>query len=128
MGTFLSSIVKKKYMTPIVDKILSKLSNWKGSCLSMAGRFTLVKSVIHSLFVYSVKYTFWFVSILKKLEAACRNFLWFDSINIWKICIVAWNFFCQPLANMGLGLRSIITLNEAANLKLLWDLINCNER
>jgi hypothetical protein len=31
---------------------------------------------------------------------------------------------CAPYEEGGLGLRSLIFLNEAANLKLCWDLMN----
>jgi hypothetical protein len=36
---------------------------------------------------------------------------------------VAWKKVCTPLAEDFLGLRSLLRLNEAANLKLCWDLL-----
>jgi hypothetical protein len=36
---------------------------------------------------------------------------------------VAWKKVCTPLAEGCLGLRSFLRLNEAANLKLCWDLL-----
>jgi len=36
----------RSHLQPIADKIKSKLSAWKASLLSIAGRVTLVKSVI----------------------------------------------------------------------------------
>ncbi|GAU10707.1 hypothetical protein TSUD_424710, partial [Trifolium subterraneum] len=40
---------------------------------------------------------------------------------------VAWKKVCTPYEEGGLGLRSLIALNEAANLKLCWDLVHSVE-
>lgn len=40
---------------------------------------------------------------------------------------VSWRKVCKPYSEGGLGLRSLYTLNEAANLKFCWDLKNSNE-
>jgi hypothetical protein len=39
---------------------------------------------------------------------------------------IGWNKLCKPLQEGVLGLRSLITLNEYANLKLCWDFRNYN--
>lgn len=36
-------------------------------------------------------------------------------------------FFCTPITNEGVGLRSPIALNEATNLKLCWDMMISDE-
>lgn len=36
----------------------------------------------------------------------------------------SWNKVCKPLEEGGLGLSNLITLNEAANLKLCWEMLN----
>jgi hypothetical protein len=52
-----------------------------------------------------------------------RNFIWSGDINKKKLVTVAWKKVCTPLAEGFLGLRSLLRLNEAANLKLCWDLL-----
>jgi hypothetical protein len=42
------------YLQAIADKIKLKLSAWKASLLSMAGRVQLVKAVIQSMMIYSI--------------------------------------------------------------------------
>ncbi|KAI5446239.1 hypothetical protein KIW84_014179 [Lathyrus oleraceus] len=41
--------VKTSYLQPIVDKLISRLTAWKGSLLSMAGRDFLVKFIVYGL-------------------------------------------------------------------------------
>jgi len=40
---------KRVFWNPVVEKIRSRLSRWKGRLLSMAGRICLIKSVISAL-------------------------------------------------------------------------------
>lgn len=115
---------KKRYLTPIADRIITKLSSWIGSYLSMVGRITLVKSIIHGMVTYSINVYSRTISILKKVESACGNFIWVGCINSKKICTVSWKNLCQPYSNGGLGLRSLIILNDVANLQFLGDMIN----
>jgi len=44
------------HLQPIVDKIKSKLSAWKASLLSIAGRVTLVKSIIQGMMIHSISF------------------------------------------------------------------------
>ncbi|KAK3189548.1 hypothetical protein Dsin_029109 [Dipteronia sinensis] len=44
---------RKSVLMPIADKILSKFAKWKGKSLSLAGRATLICSVITGSFVHS---------------------------------------------------------------------------
>jgi len=50
---------KKSHLQPIADRIKSKLSAWKASLLSIAGRVTLVKSVIHGMLVHFISIYSW---------------------------------------------------------------------
>jgi hypothetical protein len=45
---------KSIWLQPIADKIKSKLSSWKASLLTMAGRLQLVRAVIQSMLIYSI--------------------------------------------------------------------------
>jgi hypothetical protein len=67
---------KARYFIPFADKLKSKLSAWKASLLSIAGRVQLVKSVIQSMLVYSMSIYSWPASIIKTIEGWTRNFIW----------------------------------------------------
>ncbi|XP_058776768.1 uncharacterized protein LOC131651114 [Vicia villosa] len=124
------------FLQPIADKIINKLSSWKGSLLSFAGRVELVKSSIQgmlsdSMFIYS-----WPISLIRRLERAVKCFIWSGAgaLRHWsgdsnktKVVTVAWSDMCLPTDEGGLGLRSLVKLNEASNLKLAWDLLSSSD-
>lgn len=112
---------KAFHLTPIIDKVKSKLSAWKTSLISMAGRVQLVKSVLHSKLIYIITIYVWPTSLIKDLEKAFRNFIWSGSQDKRKLVTVSWFNVCKPYNEGGLGLRSLPILNEASKLKLCWD-------
>jgi ribonuclease HI len=116
------------HFLPIIDKIKLKLAAWKASLLSYAGRVQLVKSVIQSMVIYSISVYAWPVSLIKELEKYIRNFIWSGDLNVRKMVTVPWHIVCTPLAEGGLGVRSLSVLNQAANLKLCWDLISSSNQ
>lgn len=118
---------KARYLQPIADRIKVKLSAWRASLLSIAGRVQLVRSVVQGMMIHSISIYSWPISLLKDLERCIKNFIWSGEINKRKLITVAWKKVCKPLNEGGLGIRSLITLNEATNLKLCWDLLHSNE-
>ncbi|XP_019435225.1 PREDICTED: uncharacterized protein LOC109341721 [Lupinus angustifolius] len=113
---------KAIHLQPIADRIINKLVKWKGCCLSIMGRVELVKTIIQSMLVYSFHIYTWPVNLLKKLDCGIRNFIWSGDTRVKKLVTVAWHKVCCPTKEGGLGLRSIKLLNEAAMLKLAWDM------
>lgn len=101
---------KKRHLQPIADRILNKLTSWKGSLLSIMGRVQLVKSIIHGIALYSFQVCSWPISLLKKLDNCIRNFIWSGDVLVKKVVTVAWKTLCSPFNEKGLGLRSLNTL------------------
>jgi hypothetical protein len=112
------------HLQPVADKIKLKLSAWKASLLSIAGRVQLVKSVIQSMMIYSISVYSWPVSLIKEVEKNIRNFIWSGDPDKRKLVTDSWKKLCRPLVQGGLGLRSLSSLNSASNLRLCWSLIN----
>lgn len=115
------------HIAPFADKITAKLASWKVNCLSMAGRLTLGKYIILSMTMYSINIYNWPVATIKRVKRAYRNFIRSRCTSKRVLCVVSWNKVCQPLSKGGLGPRFLVHLNEATNLKLLWDIFNSNE-
>jgi hypothetical protein len=115
---------KSCLLQPIADRIKLKLSAWKASLLSIAGRVQLARSVILSMFTYSISIYSWPVSLLKDLEKCIKNFIWSGDIEKRKLVTTSWKKMCRPLSQGGLNLRYLISLNKASNLKLCWSLLN----
>ncbi|KAK2388551.1 hypothetical protein QL285_062226 [Trifolium repens] len=112
------------HLQPVADKIKQKLSAWKASLLSIAGRVQLVKSVVQSMLIYSISIYSWPTSLLKNLEKSIRNFIWSGDSDKRKLVTVSWKKTCRPYSQGGLNIRSLIQLNEASNLKLGWMLLH----
>nr|GEX79149.1 hypothetical protein [Tanacetum cinerariifolium] len=104
----ISSRLYKKHCGPLIDKVKSRLHNWKNKALSFAGRLQLLRSVISSIQVFwsSVYILPMYVSneieklmmgfiwsqgelqrVKKKLKTKDRLALWMDKVNLrchWK--------------------------------------------
>lgn len=91
---------------------------WKGTMLSIMGIVQLVKSIIHSMMVYSFHIYMWPTVLLKSMDKSIRNFIWSGSTSKRKLVAVASHKMCSPINACGLGLRSIRSINEDALLKL----------
>ncbi|XP_019435167.1 PREDICTED: uncharacterized protein LOC109341679 [Lupinus angustifolius] len=113
---------KAIHLQPIADRIVTKLAKWKGSCLSIMGRVELVKSIIHSKLTFSFQVYNWPVNLLKRMDSCIRNFIWSGDTQVKKLVTVAWHKVCCPVSEGGLGIRSLSAMNQAAILKLAWDM------
>ncbi|CAJ2678215.1 unnamed protein product [Trifolium pratense] len=118
---------KSCHFQPIADNVKAKLSAWKASLLSIAGRVQLVQSVVYGMLNHTMSIYSWTVNLIKTVEGWIRNFIWSGDINKWKLVNVSWNKVCRPISEGGLGIRSMSSLNDATNLKLCWELINSEE-
>ncbi|PON91264.1 hypothetical protein TorRG33x02_128270 [Trema orientale] len=124
LGVFLfAGSPKRAHFQPILDKIFNNFENWKGMSLSMAGRVSLVNSVIMGQLSYSFQVHRWPISLLKDLISTIQNFLWSGSIKDSKPVIVSWWMCCKPKQEGGLGLRDPRFLNLALLKKLSWSLL-----
>jgi len=81
---------KASHLQPVADKICMKLSTWKASLLSMAGRVQSVRSVIQSMMIYNISLYSWPTSLIKQIEQKIRNFIWSGDQDKRKLVIVAW--------------------------------------
>ena len=115
---------RRVHLQKITDKIKNKLSAWKGNLLSMAGRLTLIKSVIEISFIYSFWVYKWPDSLIKELNKCIRKFLWTKSLFNRKLDTVAWKKVCQPIEKGGLGLPDLKINNGVFQKKFAWDLVS----
>ena len=112
---------KKEFLLPIIDRIKSKLASWKGKALSMAGRLTLIKSVISGSFTHAFFSYKWTKNIISYLNACIRNLLWAGSIIERKLVTVSWHKVYKPLSEGGLGIKDLTISNLAFLKKMTWD-------
>ena len=73
---------------PILVKIEKKLANWKNGFLIMAGRVTIIKSVLKNVPLYFLSMFKIPCGIAAKIEAIQRRFLWSDLEDKKKLHLV----------------------------------------
>ncbi|KAK5843694.1 hypothetical protein PVK06_006152 [Gossypium arboreum] len=72
----------------IVDKVINKLSNWKGKVLTYARKRTLFQSTLSSIPTYTTQTAMLPVSVCEHLDQCNRNFLWGGNVEK-SHCILA---------------------------------------
>ncbi|GLT67469.1 hypothetical protein SLA2020_397770 [Shorea laevis] len=112
----------------IIDKVRTKLSGWKANMLSLAGRITLVSSVLSSIPNYYMQGTFFPAATHRELDSISRQFLWGSTKEQRKANLVSWDRITQPKKFGGLGLRSSKEANQAAMAKVHWRLLTDKDK
>ena len=60
----------------IIDRMNQRLSGWKVTSLSLAGRVTLTRSALATIPSYVMQTMLLPVSVVKKIDQICRSFVW----------------------------------------------------
>jgi hypothetical protein len=113
--------LRRRDFQHLEDKCASKLPTWNGKHVTMAGRTSLVKSVLAAQAIYH----FTLLSIppgtLKYINKVERAFLWAakESITGAK-CKVNWEAMCHPKAFNGLGVLHLDKFAIALCLRWPW--------
>ncbi|KAJ0952311.1 hypothetical protein HanPSC8_Chr02g0070801 [Helianthus annuus] len=105
---------------PAIEVFKNRLSAWKVKVLSIGGRVVLIKSVLESLPVYYFSLYKAPVTVVNKLEALIKRFLWGGTDEVHKVHWVAWSKVTKSKQKGGLGLNKLEDNNNALLLKWLW--------
>jgi len=118
---------KKKFWEPVLNKLKSRLSVWKGRFLSMAGRVCLIKFVLSAVPLY-------YLSLFKAPDVVCKSIIGIQRRFLWgwgkfksSISWISWKELCKSKEEGGLGIRDIRKFNFALMAKWKWRYIS-NEK
>lgn len=114
--------VTKDTFQETVDKVKSRLSRWQPTSLSLAGRSTLISTVISAIPGRVMQNASFPLNTCDVLDQCNHKFLWGSSNNQRKIHLVAWDEVCKPKKQGGLWLRQVKLQNQAFLMKLGWGL------
>lgn len=114
--------ISKNAYAYVFDRLRKKLSSWKASSLSFAGRITLAQSSFLSIPGYIMENSYIPALVCYEVERVCHNFIWGSSDNQRKCHLVSWEKICKPKEDGGLGFRNLRVLNRAYMMKLAWHL------
>ena len=106
----------------LVDKILDRVNHWSAHTLSYSGRVQLLRSIIFATANYWMQCLPLPKGVIRRIEAACRSFLWTGKSCVMKKSPVAWNKVCAPKIQGGLNVINFQSWNKACLIKLLWNL------
>ena len=102
---------------PVMAKVESRLSGWRGRLLSRGGRLILVKSVLSALPTFFMSVFQMPAGVRRRLESIMRQFFWHGTNAVRGGALVAWDAVCRPLSDGGLGIRHLHHNNSALMCK-----------
>ncbi|GJX39412.1 RNA-directed DNA polymerase, eukaryota, reverse transcriptase zinc-binding domain protein [Tanacetum coccineum] len=108
----------------IVHKFSVKLSSWKAHLLSVGGRLSFIKSVLGNLPTNYMSIYLMPVSIRNKLESMRRNFFIGGDLEEKRMSWVKWKKCLASKQEGGLGIGSILGLNNGLLYKWIWRFLN----
>ncbi|XP_074314242.1 uncharacterized protein LOC141649451 [Silene latifolia] len=86
---------------------------------SYVGRLTLINSVLNSLYSYWSNIFIFPKSIIRRIEAICRNYLWDGSAEFHRVPLVGWDTVTLPKIEGGLGIKKAEVWNVVIVAKLV---------
>ncbi|PKA53799.1 Putative ribonuclease H protein [Apostasia shenzhenica] len=107
----------KNDFTSIISKIRSQISLWGIRMLSLAGRVTLINSVLSSIPLYVISHTHVPRSVLCCIEKLIRQFLWNGNLNHHGLHYVNWESITKPKCSGGLGIHRFSTWSQVLMVK-----------
>lgn len=108
-----------QFFDETVEKFSSKIEGWHGRFLSFGGKITLLKAVLASLPIHVFSCMAIPKQIQRRIEGLMAAFLWSQngqSRTHW----VSWRKISRPIAEGGLGIRSVKDTIFGLHGKLAW--------
>ena len=114
--------------TFVLDKLNNRLDCWKGRCLSLGGRLTLLNSVLSAIPTYYLSVLHLPAKVVKEIDKIRKRFLWNSfSSHSRGYHLVKWQNVCQHKHQDGLGIINISNFNISLKCKLLWKLLSSRD-
>ena len=104
----------------VLDRVKQKLSGWKASMLSLAGRQVLIQASFATIPAYVMQCSYLPGRILDGIDRVNCNFLWGSSKSLRKIHWIGWQKVTKLKEEGGLGLQTTKGRNLALLAKLNW--------
>ncbi|KAI0492266.1 hypothetical protein KFK09_026535 [Dendrobium nobile] len=106
----------------IIENALKKLNQWASKLLSLAGKLTLVKTVLLALPTFHASHSLVPKRVLEDLDIACKNFIWCKN-NGKGMHYVNWLDMCKPINCGGRNLHSNNLKTPSLRARLAWRFI-----
>lgn len=104
----------------VLDKMRKKLSGWKATSLSFAGRITLAQSSLEAIPGYVLQSAPIPSGVCDEAEKICRDFICGTTTNSRKCHLIPWSKICALKEESGLDFKDLRMLDRAYMIKLDW--------
>ncbi|XP_074288244.1 uncharacterized protein LOC141613410 [Silene latifolia] len=91
----------------LVEKFVERIRGLGTRKISYAGRLVLITSVLHTLHSYWARIFILPKTVIHRIDAICRKFLWHGKETKESPALVAWDIICRPKKHGGLGLKNL---------------------
>lgn len=95
-ATMINERVTKLTYNSLISRTQARLNSWAKKDLSMAGRVTLLNSLIITMKSYLIQTSLFPDNIIKEIEKIMRGFLWGDTVDKRKLHTISWDKVCLP--------------------------------
>ncbi|CAA7019532.1 unnamed protein product [Microthlaspi erraticum] len=104
----------------LIVLIKKKLDSWTNNFLSLAGRLSLISSVISGIIGFWSSAFILPRKVIKKINSLSSSFLWHGKTGSAFGAKVAWSSLSLPKGEGGLGIKDAVSWNNACVMKLIW--------
>ena len=121
-------ITKKSFSStmwrPVIQKIKNKVLSLGTRWLNIAGKSTLIQSILFTHPIYTRSMVLAAKMITNNISMEIRKFLWQGGkVQSKKFHLVKWDVVKTPKLNGGLGIRDPEQMNKALGAKLVWRMV-----
>ncbi|GKV39485.1 hypothetical protein SLEP1_g47243 [Rubroshorea leprosula] len=107
-------------LKPLISKITDRINSWSSKYLSFAGRLQLISSVLQGITNFWCSVFILPKRVITAVEAKCSAFLWKGKSIDARGAKVSWSAVCQPKMEGGLGIKPLLSWNNACILRFIW--------
>ncbi|GKB02678.1 probable L-cysteine desulfhydrase, chloroplastic [Tanacetum coccineum] len=107
----------------LIEKIKTRIGDWKNRFLSYAGRVQLIAFVLASMQTYWASVYLIPNTVVKEINKVMKKFLWDNKGNNSGRAKVAWKVVCRPKDQGGLVIKPLGEWNETLLLKNIWKIV-----
>ncbi|GJS99190.1 RNA-directed DNA polymerase, eukaryota, reverse transcriptase zinc-binding domain protein [Tanacetum coccineum] len=106
---------------PLVEKVRSKVRDWRNKALTYLGRLQLIASILSSMQIYWASIFLLPKFVIYEINKMLKGFLWCQGELTKGNAKVSWDNICKHKDQGGLGLKNLYVWNEVLLVKHLWN-------
>jgi hypothetical protein len=103
--------LKREDMQPLIDKLIKRMSGWRGSLLAYSNRLVLVKTCLASIPMYLMSFIKFPKWAIKLIESQMGHCLWNNGGDCHRYHLANWKLVPMRKQYGGLGVPNLRDMN-----------------